>query len=333
MSNSNLKGEILMKKRKIIIPVICGILAVSAVLGVNAYARRKFFPGTPYVSENTFENMTATIALCSEQNDKFLLILTDDNFAGRPYTYSLDKNAGKQLEDSGIQAGDFAEITFSGCAVIGCEGTSVTVNEISSCQELAPTEALSRRTHEIIPSNPVFLDKIQIQIYQNQNADFLMMPVGNQIYAYTPDSDEALIFEDVPETLHYFNIGIPEPTDPELTCPYTIEAHYFKSEHKQNMKQRYSSLLNPEEYARDKEYMPEELQNFIESTWNGSDGMFIMERRDDFDLTDEATIYFPHDYSGLFNSWAGHGNPVDYAVLYIPEDEFKIMEDRFFGRD
>ena len=79
--------------------------------------------------------------------------------------------------------------------------------------------------------------------------------------------------------------------------------------------------------------MPEELQNFIESTWNGSDGMFIMERRDGFDLTDEATIYFPHDYSGLFNSWAGHGNPVDYAVLYIPEDEFKVMEDRFYGRD
>ncbi len=320
-----------MKKRKIIIPVICGILAVSAVIGVNAYARRKSFPGTPYVSENTFENMTATVALCSGQGSPFLLVLTDDTFAGRPYTYSLAENAVKQLGNSGIQAGDFAEVTFSGCAVIGCEGTSVTVNEISACQELTPKEALARRTHEIIPSN--FIDKAQIQIYQNQNTDFVMFPVGNQIYAYTPDSDAPLIFQAVPETLHYFNIGIPEPTDPELTCPYTIDAHYFKSEQKQTSRHEYSDLLNPQEYKRDKKYMPEELQDFIESTWNGSDGMFIMERRENFELTDEATIYFPHDYSGLFSCWEGHGNPVDYAVLYIPADEFKIMEDRFYGRD
>ena len=35
-----------------------------------------------------------------------------------------------------------------------------------------------------------------------------MMPVKNQIYAYTPDSDEVLTFEDVPQTLAYFNIDI-----------------------------------------------------------------------------------------------------------------------------
>ena len=235
-----------MKKRKIIIPVICGILAVSAAIGVNAYAQRnRHVPGT---YDNTFEDMTATIALCSGQGSPFLLNLTDDTFVGRPYTYSLNKNALKQLEDSGMQTGDFAEVTFSGCAVIGCEGTSVTVNEISSCQELTPIQALAKRTHEIIPTN--FIDTMLIQIYQNQNADFVMFPVGNQIYAYTPDSDEPLIFEDVPETLHYFNIGIPEPTDPELTCPYTIDAHYFKSEHKQTSSHVYSNLLNPQEYKK-----------------------------------------------------------------------------------
>lgn len=324
-----------MKKRNLIITAVCGILAVSAVFGVNAYAqqqRKYLMPAC--TSENTFEDMTAVIAYCSgNHGDNYLLNLADNEFVGRPDTYQISRQAEKQLEKSGMKAGNFAEITFSGCAIIGCAGTSVTVNEISSCQKLAPTEALAKRTHELIPSNPAFTEQVQIQIYQNQEADFVMFPVKNQIYAYTPDSDEVLIFQDVPETLQYFNINIPEPTDPELTCPYTIEAHYFKSEHKQNMKQRYSSLLNPEEYQRDKNSMPQELQDFIESTWNGSDGMFIMERNSDFDLTDEATIYYPHDYSGLFNCWEGHGNPVDYAVLYIPADEFKIMEDRFYGRN
>ena len=102
-----------MKKTKILIPVICGILAVSAAFGVNAYTHQsRNISVDSYTSENTFEDMSATVALCSDEKYPFLLTLTANEFVGRPYTYSLNENAVKQLENSGIQAGDFRRSHF-----------------------------------------------------------------------------------------------------------------------------------------------------------------------------------------------------------------------------
>ena len=309
-------------RKKMIISAVCALITGITAVSLIAFAIHQKNESTRFHQKSTFEPSTATFA-CARDSDGNLYLFDIGRERYDSYNspaYFVSTHAETQLHDYGIEAGDFAEITCSGNAVSGCDNAYRTVTDIQACQELTPTQALSRQTAEMH-----YNDYRHFQIWN----DFVMFPIDDAIYAYTHNSDEALIFEDSHQALDYFGAEIitPESTQPELFCPYELQPYYLKTE---NNTQSCSYFLKAEAYPKEKKSMPEELRNFIDQTWNGSDGMYIT---GDAGLTDNAMLYYPHDYSGLFSIWQGDGIPVNYAVFYVEAEEFEIMYNKFFGID
>ncbi len=196
-----------MKKQNMILPILMLILVivifmllyqaiVSSIIIIDqqqTISDEKKQPEIKYGKERT------DVVICCQKPDNRILMLLNLSYREFPDMYPEEYPADT-LEQDGMLPGDFAQLVYTAKYTLG--GEDEFNAEITSIKQgsgqISATEALAKRayqSHTDMWGISRTADAEPIQIYQQEYADFLMIPAGNCYYLFTPNSDEYQIFD------------------------------------------------------------------------------------------------------------------------------------------
>ena len=173
----------------LLIVIFVVIVCYRAIIG--------FIPIADDVKITQGEERTDTV-LCYQKPGSDTLMLI--NLSHQEYDYYFDEYPADLLEKYGMLPGDFAGITYQAEYSVGGEdGHHAYIKILNDAVQLMPSEALADRTYQTMHrefNQYRTATSYPIVIYQQDYADFVIIPAGEHYLLFTPDSDAPMQFDD-----------------------------------------------------------------------------------------------------------------------------------------
>ncbi|MBE6876510.1 MAG: hypothetical protein E7496_07275 [Ruminococcus sp.] len=179
----------------LVLIVFLGFLVYEAILN-SAPLTVAPLEGADYATETVGDIRTdAVLCFQREGDSKYLLNLSYQNSSDW-----LDIYPAQPMEEYDIQPGDFAEMTYQAEYSVGGEdGHHQSIKQLGDFSQIYAKEALSRRNLQSVGDiwhTVRQADSYPVRMYQNQYADFVMIPAEDKFYLFRPDDDKPVIFDD-----------------------------------------------------------------------------------------------------------------------------------------
>lgn len=283
------------------------------------------------------------VVLCYQNPDGAMMLL---NLTHQQFEHQVESYPAELLESYGILAGDFAEITYT--AEYSDDGNFF-IRDLKNWQQLKPSEALKKQI-VIAESGGRYADNSPIQIKQQGDNYFIIIPAGDKYDLIQSDSDNILQFDAYrcmtreieisgkTEVFKFWVLCRQNLTDEEiLTRLYqgtVTESHdlFFvgyemfpnimqksvlaiESDEVRNWHLHAKQLQIPEIMAD----LPEAVQQDISRNWNGADDVVIFSGN----FTQDTEFGFDENHKMI--AVTGTGEPVGYVIYYFPAEFFATI--------